>query len=126
MSKPLIMIIDDEPDFIDVLTMTLSDDYRLHAFTNPLEAIDHVSNGELRAVLTDISMPQIRGTDLVRAIRGRNKNVPIVLVTGLSRQDQEVQAALIAGGNEVLVKPIRDLNLIIETVGKLVAHDRQQ
>jgi CheY-like chemotaxis protein len=120
MTKPLIMIIDDEPDFIDVLKMTLSDEYSLKAFTNPLEALEESGNVQLKAVLTDLTMPQLNGVAVVKAIRQRNPRVPIILVTGLARNDQEVLNALLAGGTDVLIKPIRNLNLINEVVGKLV------
>lgn len=114
------MIIDDEPDFIDVLTMMLADDFRLMAFTNPREAMNRVSETELKLVLTDMTMPQMSGIEVVKKIRTQNVNVPIVLITGLGRQDEDVQTALKVGGTDVLVKPIRDLNLIGETIRKLI------
>lgn len=114
------MIIDDESDFIDVLTMTLADDFRLMAFTNPLEALTHSSEPQLKLILTDMTMPQMNGIEVVKKIRAQNGKVPIVLITGLGKQDEDVQTALKVGGTEVLVKPIRDLNLIGETIRKLI------
>lgn len=116
----MVMIIDDEPDFIDVLTMALSDDYNLQTFTNPLEAVSIAANSEIRLVLTDFNMPQMSGIQVVKSIRQQNKTVPIVLVTGLGRHDDDVQEALLAGGTDVIVKPIRDLNHIGETIRKLI------
>lgn len=121
MNKPLVMIIDDEDDFIDVLTMMLADEFNLQAFTDPKQAIANCANSEVKAILTDLNMPQMSGIDVVKAIRGINQQVPILLVTGMGRQDRDVQAALQAGGTDVLEKPIRDFNLIVEIVRKLMS-----
>ncbi len=121
MDKPLLLIIDDEPDFIDVLEMTLIDDYAVESFTNPMLAITKAANSDIRLILTDIGMPEMGGVDVVKSIRAVNPLVPILLVTGLSRNDDDVLNALKAGGTDVLEKPIRDPRLITETIRKLIA-----
>jgi CheY-like chemotaxis protein len=121
MDKPLLLIIDDEPDFIDVLEITLIDDYAVESFTNPMLAITKAANPEIRLILTDLGMPEMGGVDVVKSIRAVNPLVPILLVTGLSRNDDDVLNALKAGGTDVLEKPIRDLRLITETIRKLIA-----
>jgi CheY-like chemotaxis protein len=121
MDKPLLLIIDDEPDFIDVLEMTLIDDYAVESFTNPMLAITKAANPKIRLILTDLGMPEMGGVDVVKSIRAVNPLVPILLVTGLSRNDDDVLNALKAGGTDVLEKPIRDLRLITETIRKLIA-----
>jgi CheY-like chemotaxis protein len=121
MDKPLLLIIDDEPDFIDVLEVTLIDDYAVESFTNPMLAITKAANSDIRLILTDIGMPEMGGVEVVKSIRAVNPLVPILLVTGLSRNDDDVLNALKAGGTDVLEKPIRDPRLITETIRKLIA-----
>ncbi len=121
MDKPLLLIIDDEPDFIDVLEITLIDDYAVESFTNPMLAITKAANSDIRLILTDIGMPEMGGVEVVKSIRAVNPLVPILLVTGLSRNDDDVLNALKAGGTDVLEKPIRDPRLITETIRKLIA-----
>ena len=119
MNKPLIMIIDDEPDFIEILKMALIDDFVLECFTNPHQAIASASSPNIKLILTDLTMPEMNGVDVVKGIRAVNRLVPILLVTGLSRNDEEVLCALKAGGTDVFEKPIRNLKSIQEATRRL-------
>ena len=48
----------------------------------PHEAIQHISNGNVRVVVSDVSMPEMTGIELLRLIRQHDKDLPVVLVTG--------------------------------------------
>ncbi|AUC84284.1 DNA-binding response regulator [Polaribacter sp. ALD11] len=63
-----VIIIDDEPLAIDVLTHYLKrfNNYKVaHTFTNPTEAFKYLNSNSIDLVFTDIAMPQISGIELV-------------------------------------------------------------
>jgi two-component system chemotaxis response regulator CheY len=57
-------------------------------------------------VITDWNMPNMTGTELARALRGRDdgKNVPILMVTARSVREDIIEA-MEAGVNNYIVKP---------------------
>lgn len=65
------IIIDDEPLAINIIKSYCEDIGGLHiveTFTNPLESIAFIQNGEVDLVFLDIEMPQITGIEFVKSI----------------------------------------------------------
>jgi two-component system chemotaxis response regulator CheY len=63
-------------------------------------------DGSIGMVITDWNMPNMSGTDLARALRGRpdGSNVPILMVTARSVRE-DIILALESGVNNYIVKP---------------------
>lgn len=118
-SKPLLMVIDDEPEFIEVLELLLADDFDLRVFSDPFAALDELEKSRFDLVLTDLNMPRMNGTELIQTARRRGYKVPIALLTGFSEGDSNVRQAVEAGANAVLTKPFRNPNDILEKLRKL-------
>lgn len=116
--KPLIMVIDDEADLVDVVLMLLSDDYEVVAFTNPKEALGVVGARDFKCIVTDLNMPQMRGKDFILKLRAISPKVPIVIMSGHSLDDDEVKDALAAGASDLLSKPFPDPATILTMIGK--------
>ena len=72
--------------------------------TNGADALDRVNGREFDLILLDWYMPEVDGLDIVRRIRARGSQVPIVMVTGEARKEQ-VLRALQAGASDYLIKP---------------------
>jgi CheY-like chemotaxis protein len=126
MTKPVILVIDDDPDMLDVLMLCLADEFMVRTFLDPRQAISGVCSGDYMAILTDLNMPGVNGVHFVKEIRAFNKQIPIILVTGLDPRDQDVSEAVEAGATAVLTKPIRNLDLVSETVRKFIIHDHER
>ena len=80
-------------------------------FDNTVEAGDgrealEKFDPSVRFVITDWNMPNMTGTELARALRGRadGKQVPILMVTARSVRDDIIEA-MEAGVNNYIVKP---------------------
>ena len=74
------------------------------------------------AVLTDISMPRVSGIELLRAVRERDADVPIVLMTGGPDLETALQA-IEHGAFRYLVKPVQ-LNELKSVVRRAAAFHR--
>jgi len=68
------------------------------------QALSLFENGNFDAVFTDIGMPGMNGWELSRALRQRNTNIPVAVITGWGEAvgSQERQAAQV---DWVLAKP---------------------
>ena len=107
-----ILVVDDERDLLDVLGAMLSDaGWQVDTAADGREALSLVDANRYEVVLSDIDMPAMDGVQLLREIRGRDLDVPVLLITGHPRVDTAVEA-LEHGALRYLRKPIRERDLV--------------
>jgi DNA-binding NtrC family response regulator len=92
--KPLakLLIVDDEPDIVQVLKLgLLKNRFLVNAFTSPEEALQSFkSNAESYClVLLDVRMPGMSGIKLARKVKEINPGVKTVLMTSFEIRDNE-------------------------------------
>ncbi len=73
---------------------------------NGNEAIDAAKNNKYAAILMDIHMPGISGTEATRQIRKFDKDIPIIALTAISMEDS-LDEFYAAGCNAVVTKPFK-------------------
>jgi len=73
------------------------------------EALQHLLQQDFALIILDVMMPGMDGFETARLVRSRARNraTPIIFVTGLAWQDDEVLHAYELGAVDFLVKPIR-------------------
>jgi DNA-binding response OmpR family regulator len=116
MSTPRILLIEDEP----ALARGLSDALRTSGFdvvvaTDGSQGLDAALDGRADLILLDIMLPGVNGYEICRAVRAHGIDVPIVMLTARS-QEQDVILGLTLGADDYVTKPFR--------VGELVARVR--
>jgi EAL domain-containing protein (putative c-di-GMP-specific phosphodiesterase class I) len=101
-----VLIVDDEPFLRETYAQILSRvGYRVSQAANGLEAIAALDAGPFDAILSDITMPGLNGIEMLRAVRERDLDVPVIMNTG----DPSVETAAQAmeyGALRYLVKPV--------------------
>lgn len=112
--KRTILIIEDDPDLVDLLYRSLEEDYTLHHAEDGWAGIDLVHEIGPDLVLLDLLLPGIDGWEVCRLIR-RELNVPIIALTALGHE-QHLIRALDLGVDDYITKPFR--------VGELAARIR--
>lgn len=101
-----ILVADDDDDVRALLAKALrAANFDVVLARNGLEAIELLTKEPVDAVVTDISMPEMTGIELLRAIRGRDADVPVVLITGSPDVDSAMQAVRL-GALVYLTKPV--------------------
>ncbi len=115
-SAPLLLAVEDEPRNAALLQAILGRaGYRLHVAADLAQARDWLADSSPALVLLDRHLPDGDGLDLIATIRGsaRLRDVPILLVSA-SVQPHDRAAALDAGCDGFLAKPIRVKPLVDE------------
>ena len=128
MSKPSILIVDDEPDNFDVIEAFLSDqDYQLHYAANGQDAIDSLNLFQPNIILLDVMMPGIDGMEVCRRIKAMPawKPVPIIMVTALTTK-ADLARCLAAGADDFISKPVNRLELTARVRSMLRIHQQYQ
>ena len=105
---PLILIVDDLPQNLDLLTRRLqSQGYDVATAADGEEALERVKEIAPDLVLLDIMMPKLDGIETVRQLKADEalRHIPVILVTAKS-DPRDVVEGLDAGGDDYLTKPI--------------------
>ncbi len=121
--QPSILLIDDEPDLLDNLSLTLEmAGYQTVAVTDGDKALAVLENQPIGLILSDISMPAMDGYQLYDQIRKNPdwENIPFLFLTGCRfLSDQEIRYGKNKGVDEYLTKPIRSEQLLLAVLSKL-------
>jgi len=112
MTKPKILIVDDEQMNIELLEGILSKEYDVESALDGKEALEKVGNTYIDLILLDVMMPDINGYEVCKKIKSNSStmSIPIVMVTALKDKQDRI-AALEAGADDFLSKPVDFLEL---------------
>jgi diguanylate cyclase (GGDEF)-like protein/PAS domain S-box-containing protein len=102
---PQILIVDDEPSTIKILSRTLEGMGNILVATSGAQAIAITSKHPVDLVLLDIIMPELDGYLTCRALLREHPELPVIFVTGASDPVSEIKA-LEVGGHDFISKPI--------------------
>jgi len=106
-----ILIVDDEPDIREILRYNLEKaGFNITEAVNGDDALDKVSK-DLDLAILDIMMPGRDGYEVCRKIREQGNTVPIVFLTAMDREFDEVRG-LEVGGDDYVRKPFSPRMLI--------------
>ncbi len=107
-----VLVIDDEAVVRDAVRMILgSEGWTVAQAGDADAALAHEALAHCRLVLCDMMLPNQSGLDLVREMRRRRPEVPIVLITGYATAENAARA-IDAGASAFLAKPFDDVELL--------------
>ncbi len=115
MSRPRILIVDDEPDMRWVMRGVFEDhDFEIVEAGNGREALAALDAAMPDVVLTDITMPEMDGKALLRECLRRDGDLPVILISAM--EDIEVVVDSIKDGAfDYMVKPFDRERLLVST-----------
>ena len=109
----LILIVEDEAFNYEYLSETLAKTkvsiIWVKSGTDALDLI--INNNDFDLILMDLKIPDMDGFEVVRLVRDRNINIPIIAQTAYAMAGDELKC-LTGGFNDYLSKPIDDRLLI--------------
>ena len=113
MNQLKILTIDDDPDILDVLELTLSEDYTVFQGSNGEEGLKLAKTYSPDLIITDYKMPVMDGRQFCRAIKKDIllQHTPIIMLTGKGEIRDKV-GGLEAGADDYLVKPFEPNELL--------------
>jgi CheY-like chemotaxis protein len=117
-----ILIVEDEPDALDVITVELAQcRANVTGVTKAEEALKALEKRRFDLLVSDIGLPKMDGYELIRRVRkqeeGREKRIPAVALTSYARVHDRMQAIL-AGFSTHVAKPI-EANELVTVVASL-------
>lgn len=105
-SSPTILIVDDEPDIIELLELTLARmGMEVFSATNISQAKALLQSHQFQLCFTDMRLPDGEGLELVNYISDHCSDLPVAIITAYGTTENAV-AALKAGAFDYLPKPV--------------------
>ncbi len=105
-SRSALLVVDDDEEFMRACVRVLEAwGYQVWRATSSETALQMAGEHLFDAILTDINLPGASGLDVLRAVRSRDKDVPVILMTG----GPELETARLAvewGAQSYLIKPL--------------------
>lgn len=108
MTQRTILIVDDEEDIREILSLSLSDwGYHVQTAGSGVEALRQFEEIHPDIVLTDIRMPGINGIELLRRMKAIHPDTEVIMITGHGDMDLAIQS-LKYEATDFITKPIHD------------------
>lgn len=114
MDKPRILLVDDDPDILDVLEITLSEEnYEIFKASNGEEAMQIIKSKPLSLALIDYNMPKMNGRQVCIEVKKDIllQHLPIIMVTGKGEVTDKVEG-INSGADDYIVKPFEPKELL--------------
>lgn len=113
MDKISILIVDDDPDILELLAATLKDEFDVATAPNGTEALAQLKRKPPNLIVLDYVLPDIQGPAICKRVRKDPllSNIPILMLTGKGEIEDKV-GGLEAGADDYMLKPFSPQELI--------------
>ena len=118
--KPLVLIVDDNEDFITFMRDSLSLYFSVQSAVNGREAWNIIPELMPDLIVSDLMMPEMDGNELCRNVKAdkRTQNIPFVLLTAKQSVENKVEGLTI-GADDYVTKPF-NMEVLILRMRKLI------
>lgn len=114
MEKETILLVDDEPDILEMIEYNLKNEgYKITKAATGEDAIRIAENSSPNLVVLDLMLPGIDGLEVTRHLKSNDKtsDIPIVMVTAKG-DESDVVTGLELGANDYISKPFSPRELV--------------
>jgi two-component system OmpR family response regulator len=113
-----ILVVDDEPNIVDVIAMALRyQGFQVATAGNGNEALSQVKDFRPHLMLLDVMLPDMEGFDVAERLGAQRAGVPIIFLTARDSTEDKIRG-LTTGGDDYVTKPfsLEELVARIRTV----------
>ncbi len=116
MPKETILVVDDEPNIIELARLYLEQDgYRVEAANNGRAALDKIRAIDPAVMILDLMLPELDGWEVCRRVRAGNgvpdSDLPIIMLTARD-DDVDKIVGLELGADDYMTKPFNPRELV--------------
>ena len=124
-AKKSILIVENDADLLDFLSVILEEKYNVYKAANGLAGLDVARNNAIDLVLSDIMMPQMDGLEMCHHLKSDlvTSHIPVILLTAKAMDGHRMQG-YIQGADAYLTKPFNP-NVLQSRIENLLAQRTQ-
>ncbi|MEJ5300616.1 MAG: sigma-54 dependent transcriptional regulator [Thermodesulforhabdaceae bacterium] len=103
-----ILVVDDEPDMLTLLTRIFASEptYHVTATSDPREALNLISKQTYHVIITDLKMPNVDGMQILEAAKAKDETTAVIILTAYGTIESAVEATK-KGAFDYVTKPFR-------------------
>jgi len=104
-TKHRVLVVDDEPNIVDVITMALDfQGFEVESAATGAEALSAVTRFKPHLMLLDVMLPDMEGFDVAQRLGAQRAKLPIIFLTARDETQDKVRG-LTLGGDDYVTKP---------------------
>ena len=126
-SKPNILVVDDNPENLKLLTQMLSKEgYKVRVSPSGNLALKSSQTTPPDLILLDINMPEMNGYEVCKRLKAKEqtRDIPVIFISALDEAIDKVNA-FTAGGVDYITKPFEPLEVVARIENQLRLHALQ-
>ena len=114
-NKPKILIAEDNPTIQEYLVDFLSEQYYITVKSDGRQALQTAIDQIPDLIISDVKMPHMSGTELVKEIRKNDlvSHIPIILLSARTETQDRIQGYQ-HGANSYMAKPFKEAELLVQ------------
>ncbi|MCK4657536.1 MAG: sigma-54-dependent Fis family transcriptional regulator, partial [candidate division Zixibacteria bacterium] len=114
-----ILLVDDDVEVGKTLSQIFdSSEYRFHCIEDGDKTLDMIDNTDADLVLLDVNLPTVSGLDVLKEIKSKNVELPVIIISGFVSTENAIMA-MREGAYEYITKPFQIERLMV-TIAKAV------
>jgi DNA-binding response OmpR family regulator len=123
--KPIILLVDDNPEILDFISDDLSDKYAVVKALNGQEALDMIGIENIQLIISDVMMPVMDGFELCKIIKTNfdYSHIPIILLTAKNTLQSKIEG-LEVGADAYIEKPFSPEHLQVQIANLLINRNK--
>ncbi|RCS57564.1 response regulator transcription factor [Parvibium lacunae] len=108
-----IAALDDDAEQVQMITATLTAaGHTCHSFTQGKQLMVHLRRESFDLLILDWQVPDVSGLEILQWLRANSEQMTPVLFTTSRASEDDIVAALAAGADDYMIKPIRRAELV--------------
>lgn len=125
--KAVVLVVDDQPENIDVLRGALRDRYQVRIATSGQRALEIAFADPPDMILLDVSMPDLDGYEVCARLKRdfRTSAVPVIFITAMGRNEDEMRGFEV-GAVDYITKPISPGRVLARVRAQIALADQSR
>lgn len=112
--RGVVWMVDDEEDILDMLQFTLQEEgYETRTYLSAKKLLGTLEDQSPDLIISDINMPEMNGTELVKAVNKKKPHLPVIILSGYVTKDVCLQV-LSQGVSGIIEKPHKNEMLLAQ------------
>lgn len=114
-SKPKVLVIDDEPDIIEIFSEALEDEFEVHGCSQGRDGLSRAKTLLPQIVLLDIGLPDVSGYEICEQLKQdvKTADCAVIFVSGSNTLEERLKGYEV-GGDEYITKPFQLKEVIVK------------
>ena len=122
--KANILILDDDPDILELLEFILQKhNYQTIGISDSKDIDIYLYDNKFSLLIVDRTLPCVDGTDLVNRLRAQKTITPVIFLTAKNSQKEKLEGFK-SGGDDYITKPF-DIDELVMRVDAIIRRSRQ-